>query len=98
LRNPHRLFFTKQAEDDFDNLPPAIRGDVAVALDAFAEDPYASYRRSVVPAEMPGYLLHEIGPMGSDKSDFIVKAFFHFGQDEKTVIIKFFGCVPYHPK
>ncbi len=95
MRNSPRLLLTKRAEGDLRKLPRPIQPNVAAALDTFGQNPTAKYRRSVVPAEKPGYLLHEIGPIKVGTTDYLVKVFFHLSPDGKSAIIKFVGYVPY---
>jgi hypothetical protein len=95
-QEPYEIYFTAQAEKDFvSKIPESIRPEVASRLDRLAQNPYKVSKKSAPPAEMPGFMVFRTGLIPEGDTNYQVKAFFHIGQDEKSVIIKFFGVVPY---
>lgn len=95
MSQPYRIDFTHQATIDFEGIPETIRGEVAVHLDMLAEDPHGLSHKSVPPREVPGYCVYRIEFIEAFDGRYGVTIFFHFGDDEQSILVKGFGWRPY---
>jgi hypothetical protein len=94
----YEVVLTKKALSELQGFPAEAQFAIQAELVKLAEDPFSLSRKTVSPPYPPGGMMREFESFAADGVMHHFVVLFHFGVDEKTLIVRGIGYRTYTPR